>query len=1207
MRRLPAHIANEAKKAISDQWRLVLRVIISPNQSAYFGAPGMFPGQRAGIISFGNLEELVNVGVESLGVTAVLKATIELSFFSELRRLAPTFELENTPVELYLFKGEAAPYGYGLGEYGLTPYGSPNPGYFVRIFSGVITSPITWSSGTITITMKDASVFFKEMIPLNRMTVQEYPHLPEVNRGKVKPLVIGAVNGYFPPQIKGPGEGYLTAEVTPQDDQLPVNGDHTLFDPGAQGISSSLKVQLSITDDTATIEYTYNVPEDGFLLVEQEVIKYRGFEHFGGKTLLFNLTRGCYTSSPSSHAQGCQVDFIGIVRIEEELVGYDRIENNRLVCDALPRGSLGTAVAGHAFGVSVIEEGRALEYLLCDAEFGIIESLENVYLGDNHGRRFRVPEEQYELYDAELSPSKANILLFPQPPVVYSPYTTSLQLAMDMAKNSGYEKAADGDLESFCEVFEHQNTFTFWFKASKPFSSDPGRIASVKMCIKYENPSENPLFSPKLFYLSHGGADYHSLSTAPGLHNQKIDITGDAGKTPSSWDWHRDFGSGNSYIEDSVLGPLPVNSICLLADPGAQPKSINDVWFYDENHGYAVCDDGIILHYDGSSWRRMDSPTAHNLTAIDGADPEHIWAVGFGGVVLFYDGTQWVQQDSGVVVNLYDVFAIYNQAGNRYEVHLVGSPSGTPLKPTLLISIDGGESFSDAPRFPSVDTNYANTTFWGIHGATSTFIAAVGGCGAYISWTGNSWSDSRDILHQIWDARGGYEDLFDVFIRYESALEPYEIFLCGSNGFIARGMPSGWVDLGVELGSINNNLKKLYHQDGTHGWAVGEDGVILFYNGSRYAKQQNPMADGSDDLNGVCGVYDSIFGAKVWAVGQNGQILHYDSISGKWSIEADGHSGRFMRIYEVWLEVSYHPAIEEQLDVVVDLKGIKDTDDGEFTQTPAALIENPADVVRFVCKRLIGLKEDQIDEDSLGLARTLYSGWLIGGVIDEQQSGEELLASLSAQTASIIFLEDGRLRMIAPQALVENPTIVMTFDENNILAGSLQGDRTSMDRLINHLTILYDPRYYARNNELYSGEPVLSASRPLRLLSTVELSGFRRFKGIVNSDYDPKALESQRIYRRRKSHILKANLINHPGTAQMLHDVIIGMYSRINHRISFKTSLVGLSLQRGDFIKVRHRDLRHLTPTGTDEAIVVISGIVRRSDHTIEITGEVGG
>ena len=69
-------------------------------------------------------------------------------------------------------------------------------------------------------------------------------------------------------------------------------------------------------------------------------------------------------------------------------------------------------------------------------------------------------------------------------------------------------------------------------------------------------------------------------------------------------------------------------------------------WGTSSSNFYMVGINGLIAHYNGSSWSLMTSNTTGELDDIYGTDANHIWATGYNevtgqSVVLQYNGTNW--------------------------------------------------------------------------------------------------------------------------------------------------------------------------------------------------------------------------------------------------------------------------------------------------------------------------------------------------------------------------------------------------------------------------------------------------------------------------------------------------------------------------------------------------------------------------------------
>jgi hypothetical protein len=81
------------------------------------------------------------------------------------------------------------------------------------------------------------------------------------------------------------------------------------------------------------------------------------------------------------------------------------------------------------------------------------------------------------------------------------------------------------------------------------------------------------------------------------------------------------------------------------ADP--QNRSLFDLWGTNAHDVFAVGADGLIVHYDGSSWTEMASGVPTTLRAIS-----HTIAVGDNGAVTRFDGSAWHAENAGVSAHL---------------------------------------------------------------------------------------------------------------------------------------------------------------------------------------------------------------------------------------------------------------------------------------------------------------------------------------------------------------------------------------------------------------------------------------------------------------------------------------------------------------------------------------------------------------------------
>jgi hypothetical protein len=64
------------------------------------------------------------------------------------------------------------------------------------------------------------------------------------------------------------------------------------------------------------------------------------------------------------------------------------------------------------------------------------------------------------------------------------------------------------------------------------------------------------------------------------------------------------------------------------------------IWGTSLTNIFAVGAGGRILHYDGTAWTTMSSPTTRTLARVSGRSATDVWAVGDSTLVRF-DGTKW--------------------------------------------------------------------------------------------------------------------------------------------------------------------------------------------------------------------------------------------------------------------------------------------------------------------------------------------------------------------------------------------------------------------------------------------------------------------------------------------------------------------------------------------------------------------------------------
>lgn len=108
-----------------------------------------------------------------------------------------------------------------------------------------------------------------------------------------------------------------------------------------------------------------------------------------------------------------------------------------------------------------------------------------------------------------------------------------------------------------------------------------------------------------------------------------------------------------------------------MSPPGAKVGSptLESLDGLSHNDIYAVGEKGLILHYDGSRWSRLDAPTDRPLSCVRCKSGDEVYACGNDGVLLVGNCNGWRAINTGRAMNFWDM-ALYN--GQLYISHAHG-------------------------------------------------------------------------------------------------------------------------------------------------------------------------------------------------------------------------------------------------------------------------------------------------------------------------------------------------------------------------------------------------------------------------------------------------------------------------------------------------------------------------------------------------------
>jgi hypothetical protein len=348
---------------------------------------------------------------------------------------------------------------------------------------------------------------------------------------------------------------------------------------------------------------------------------------------------------------------------------------------------------------------------------------------------------------------------------------------------------------------------------------------------------------------------------------------------------------------------------------------LDAVWSAGPDEAWAV--GTRIARYDGRTWQTIEAPGvgwSRSLVSVWGSRPDDVWAVGGHGLVLHYDGTSWREIDLGTTYMLKavrgtaggdlwivgDGVALRRRGGVWQEME--GSAAGyedvwpTDDGTTWLVNVDGvhrhdGDGWHEiaAPTSQPLYSLWRNENgdvwaagAWGalVHLAGRGWFAEPAGPGPtaagdrmYTSASGAPWAISgsggsgnnevwRHVDHRWEQVRGPSRD----YVAGLWALDADNAIIVGYFGGIHRYGDGVWTR---EDSGTNTFLLDVWGTGTDDVWAVGDDGLILHRDRDGWRSVPSPT---TETISYVFGVAPD----RVWAVATT-KVLAYDGVA--WRIE----------------------------------------------------------------------------------------------------------------------------------------------------------------------------------------------------------------------------------------------------------------------------------------------------------------------------------
>jgi len=219
------------------------------------------------------------------------------------------------------------------------------------------------------------------------------------------------------------------------------------------------------------------------------------------------------------------------------------------------------------------------------------------------------------------------------------------------------------------------------------------------------------------------------------------------------------YDGSNWAVAKSPLLPTAINDISLISStmdgyvvgengkiwyysPGASPayqlmkspttETLYGVYATATNNAFAVGVNGVIIHWDGTSWAAFSSPTSNALYSIWAPSVSNVWICGSGGLISSWDGTQWRQWSTGTTNTFYGI-------------------TGSTVSNTIYAVGAGGKIVKIEAGVVTVETSGTTETLYGVTVRPSTGdVWACGNAGVILKRSGTWANDTSGITTPLY-------------------------------------------------------------------------------------------------------------------------------------------------------------------------------------------------------------------------------------------------------------------------------------------------------------------------------------------------------------------------------------------------------------------------------------------------------------------------
>lgn len=394
--------------------------------------------------------------------------------------------------------------------------------------------------------------------------------------------------------------------------------------------------------------------------------------------------------------------------------------------------------------------------------------------------------------------------------------------------------------------------------------------------------------------------------------------------------------------------PAPAVWKASWVSPTPQGNYLRGVWAASTTSWYAVGRQGTILHYDGSAWKVMQSPTRLDLWAVWGSSDRNVYAVGDQGVILRYDGTNWqiIRKGSGTSAD--NLISIWGLSENLVFVGGYGRVlkyDGSQWSDTAASGLE--DSYVNGLWGTAADNLYAagNKAIFRYNGSSWQKVYGDSSAGAVVFTS--IWGSASDDIYVGMKLLAGEEELEYVMMHFDgNQWKPvtdsaffqgsyiYTVTGTSRNNVFAMGLQSniyhfdgtswkwmiGAAQLGINAAAAASSgtvtavgdLGVIYRYNGTEwnfersesfntlagSWStgskayIGGDQSMFIFDGTRMIQQELPEYEGAFAYRGIWGFSDTeVYAAGYGSIGEDPArtVLRYDGTA--WNVLLNEETG----------------------------------------------------------------------------------------------------------------------------------------------------------------------------------------------------------------------------------------------------------------------------------------------------------------------------